>query len=104
VGRALYNKAISDIDADKVDMDQCRLGQTDQEGSPIRKPTRWMSNAPHILKALDKQCLGKHGWCKQGAAWVKHRPCYGAVAKAAAIYPMKMCRAILAGFIEEMGA
>ena len=68
----------------------------------MKKPTRWMSNAQCILDALHKRCPGRHGWCKQGSVWKKHRPCYGEVAKAAAIYPFKMCRAILEGLVEEM--
>ena len=35
-------------------------------------------------------------------AWKKHKPCYGSVAKEAAIYPFKMCRAILEGLVKEM--
>ena len=86
----------------KVEMDQCQLGQSDSAGSPIRKPTQWMSNGQHVVKALHKRCPGRGGWCQQGKAWKRHRPCYGAVAKAAAIYPFKMCRAILEGFVAEM--
>ena len=87
-----------------ISMDHCQLGQCDKEGHPVKKPTKWMSNSEHILKALDKQCPGKHGWCIQRGQWVQHRPCYGEVAKSAAIYPFHLCRAILEGLVAEMRA
>ena len=83
-----------------VDMHQCQFGQKDEFGNPIKKPTRWISNSKHILAALNKQCIGKKRWCLQGSEWKKHTPCYGKVAIAAAIYPFRLCKAILEGFAE----
>ena len=48
-----------------ITMDKCQLGQCDSEGDPVKKPTKWMSNSEHILKALNKRCPGKQGWCLQ---------------------------------------
>ena len=70
-----------------IDMDQCQLGQTDESGNPVKKPTRWLSNSSHILGALAKRCEGRNGWCNSDGLWRKHTPCYGQVATAAAIYP-----------------
>ena len=38
----------------------------------------------------------------QGDEWKRHTPCYGKVAASAAIYPFRLCRAILQGFVKEM--
>ena len=38
----------------------------------------------------------------QGDEWKCHTPCYGKTAASAAIYPFKLCRAILEGFVKEM--
>ena len=32
-----------------VDMHQCQLGQTDEWGNPVKKPTRWLSNSRRIF-------------------------------------------------------
>ena len=85
-----------------VDMDQCQMGQNDGCGNPVKKPTRWLSNSRHILEALKVKCKGWGGWCLQQGEWKHHTPCYGRVAASAAIYPFKLCRAILAGFVKEM--
>ena len=85
-----------------VTMDQCTLGQCDKDGRPVKKPTKWMSNSDFILRALDKRCQGRNGWCWQNGEWDRHSPCHGAVAKKAAIYPFKLCKAILEGLKEEM--
>ena len=34
-----------------VTMDQCTLGQCDQDRRPVKKPTKWMSNSDFILSA-----------------------------------------------------
>ena len=85
-----------------ISMDQCQFGQCDEYGAPVKKPTTWMSNSKHVLEALEKRCKGRGGWCPQEDGWARHRPCYGAVAKAAAVYPFKLCRAILEGLVKEM--
>ena len=85
-----------------IDMHQCQFGQQDEHGNPVKKPTRWLSNSKHILNKLNAQCQGRGGWCVQGGEWRRHTPCYGKVATAAAIYPFKLCKAILEGLAEEM--
>ena len=87
---------------DYIDMHQCQYGQVDGHGNPIKKPTRWMSNSKWILEALKERCKGWGGWCLQKDEWKTHAPCYGKVAANAAIYPFKLCRAILNGFVREM--
>ena len=39
--------------------DQCQYGQQTDSGEPIKKGTRWMSNAPCVLEALGKRCAGR---------------------------------------------
>ena len=95
-------KMLSTEGVHDIDMDQCQLGQKDESGNPVKKPTRWISNSKCILDALAWGCGGRHGWCDSDGQWRKHTPCHGRVATAAAIYPFRLCKAILQGLVEEM--
>ena len=57
----------------RIVADQCQLGQEDDNGDPIRKPTGFMSNSPILLRHLNRRCFGRHGLCSC--------PAGGAVAK-----------------------
>ena len=83
--------------------DQCQYGAVDKEGAPIKKPTRFMTNSAEIAKALGKRCTGRLGWCSRRRGG-RHALCSGETAKAAAIYPFALCRAILTGFRNQMTA
>lgn len=87
---------------DSIVMHQCQLGQCDETGRPVKKPTRWMSNSSCILNRLNLQCTGVKGWCSRNVEQEKHRPAFGKVAKQAAIYPFQLCRAILEGLKTEL--
>ena len=71
--------------------DQCRFGlqAKGEDGGyrPARKPTRFMSTAPEVLRALGLRCRGDH----------KHVHLLQGRAAAAAVYPRRLCRAILRG-------
>ena len=60
-----------------------------------------MTNCAGIAKALTKVCKGKGGFCsrRQGG---KHILCNGKVARQAAVFPMRLCHAILAGLRNEL--
>ena len=78
--------------------DQCQYGQQSADGVAIKKPTGWMSNSEELLKALSRRCghreLGRCSRPKGG----QHQICSGSrVTRAAAVYPMKLCKAILVG-------
>ena len=81
--------------------DQCQYNAQDTLGNPIRKPTKFMTNSPHIAKALSKRCAGRLGECSRAKGGT-HALCNGERAKAAAIYPFALCRAILTGFRNQM--
>ena len=68
----------------RVNGDQCQFGQQTAAGSPVKKPTGWMSNAEEILHMLRLRCTGRGGKCRrrQGGA---HVTCSGEVAKRVAI-------------------
>ena len=52
-----------------------------------------------------EQEMQRLGWLVlAGDEWKTHAPCYGKGAASAAIYPFKLCRAILNGFVKEMKA
>ena len=63
----------------------------DGEWKPVRKATRFMSSSEAVLKKLQKRCNRDH----------EHQHLTGGRAKAAAIYPPMLCRAILRGIEEQ---
>jgi hypothetical protein len=83
--------------------DMCQYGmeQTDENGQvrPVKKPTRWMSNAPHILSALDRRCGRDDQDPEQ-----KHQHVHliGGRARAAQVYPIKLCQCILKGLRDQL--
>ena len=81
--------------------DQCMYEAADKDGDPIKKPTKFMTNSPCIAKALSLRCSGRLGWCSRTKGG-RHALCNGERAKAAAIYPFALCRAILTGFRNQM--
>ena len=54
---------------------------------PARKETRFMSSSVEVLRGLSRRCEGDH----------VHQPLLGGRARAAAVYPPALCRAILRG-------
>ena len=61
----------------RIRADQCMHGRESDDGSPIKKPTGFMSNAPRLLDALNKRCFGRRGLCSRPSGR-KGRPksCY----------------------------
>jgi hypothetical protein len=72
--------------------DACRFGMTamDRNGvqGPVKKPTRWASNAPLVLEELGLKCEGQHP---------QHVRLLGGRAAQAAIYPPELIAAIISG-------
>ena len=87
----------------RVLSDQCQYGQETREGEPVKKPTGWLSNSPEILKALRKKCYGRSGRCTRPGGG-DHVVASGRVAREAAVYPFKLCRAILQGCVRQLRA
>ena len=77
-------------------MDMCQFGMTTPnsrgEPTPAKKPTRWLTNSPCLAEQLERHCPGTH----------IHEPLLGGRAKAAQIYPPKLCSAIVAGFAAQL--
>ena len=85
----------------RVDADQCQLGQQDDLGQPIRKPTGFMSNSPEILRALSVQCQGRRGACTRPQGG-RHVQCIGVRARRAAIFQDELCLAMLRGLKRQL--
>ena len=88
----------------RVTGDQCQYGAEVQfgknQGLPVKKPTGFLSNGPHILDALRVRCSGTSGECSRGKGG-KHQECSGRVASDAARYPPQLCKAIIKGIQQE---
>jgi len=100
-GRAALADLLRDERVQTVTGDQCQYGQGAQCGDPIRKPTRWMSNSPEILKKLGRRCTGRGGACSRRRGG-RHVTASGRLAREAAVYPFKLCRAILEGCRDQL--
>ena len=77
----------------KATCDQCMYGCADAAGSPVKKPTSFMMNAPQLAKELGDRCNGRHGKCGRPEGCT-HAQCRGRTARMAAIYHFKLCSAI----------
>ena len=81
--------------------DQCQYGSEDLQGSPIKKPTKFLTNAPELAKELKARCSGRSGECSRPGGG-QHAQCRGKTARMAAVYHFKLCRAILVGFRNQL--
>ena len=84
-------------------IDQCLYGCETPQGEPIKKPTKWITNSAEIAKQLSRRCQGKDGDCSRSGGGT-HQQCRGKIARMAAVYPFKLCRAILVGFRNQLRA
>ena len=80
--------------------DRCQYGKTSRHGQTVRKPIGWMSNAPEVLKELNRRCQGRGGACSIGG--LPHATASGRVAREAAVYPFKLCEVILKGMRNQL--
>ena len=85
--------------------DQCQFGAEarsgPEKGSPIKKPSGFMTNSEGIGKSLDVQCKGRGGACSRPGGG-RHVQCSGRVAREAQRYPRGLCRAILHGIRNQL--
>ena len=58
----------------------------------VKKPTKFLTNAPHVAKWLDRKCPGDH----------HHVALIGGRAKACEMYPVKLCEAIVQGLRDHL--
>ena len=89
------------LGVDRTTCHQCQYGAASESGDPIRKATRFMSNCSSILDELSKRCSGRQGECSRRAGG-HHALCLGKTEKLAAIYPFKLCTAILRGLSRQL--
>ena len=82
-------------------IDQCMYGSETPGGEPIKKPTRFITNSAEMIKQLSQRCLGKNGDCSRARGGT-HQQCRGRIARMAAVYSFKLCRAILVGFRNQL--
>ena len=91
----------------KVRADQCQFGQEiksgQHKGAPINKPTGFMTNSECIAKVLSRTCQGRNGQCSRPTGG-KHQLCSSVHARRAAIYPPRLCRAIIKGIMDQLKA
>ena len=94
-------KLMSEAGVVQATADQCQYGSQAPDGSPVKKPTTFLTNSPELAKELSTRCSGKKGECSRPGGGT-HTQCRGKVARAAAIYHFKLCRAILVGFRNQL--
>ena len=77
----------------RVRADQCEYGLA-VKGISNKKPTDFMVNTEHLARKLSKRCQGQH----------KHQPLMGGLARLAQEYPEELCKAMIQGAEESLGA
>ena len=85
---------MSEVGVETAACDQCQYGSESFDGSPVKKPTKFLTNAPELAKKLRKRCVARDGTCNRS----------GRVARKAAVYDFKLCRATLTGFRDQLRA
>ena len=85
--------------------DQCQYGaeaiRGPSKGSPIMKPTGFMTNSDAVAASLSLRCSALGGMCSRPKGG-RHQQCAGQHAKDAQVYPKGLCRAVLKGVTEQM--
>ena len=85
----------------RVTCDQCIYGCEAEDNSPVKKPTSFSTNAPELGRELSTRGRGRVGLCSRPEGGV-HTQCRGKTARLAAMYHLKLCRAILVGFRRQL--
>ena len=68
----------------KSTCDQCVYGCESEDGSPVKKPTSFMTNSSKLVRELSARCGGRGGHCSRLEGG-QHRQCRGRTARMAAI-------------------
>ena len=92
---------MGEMNVETATCDQCMYGCTSADGSPVKKPTTFLTNAPELAKRLRVRCKGKGGSCMRPGGG-SHAQCRGKTARMAAVYDLKLCRANLVGFRDQL--
>ena len=100
-GRAPMSDLVRDERVHRVVGDQCQYNQESFKGDPVKKATGWLSNSVEVLKKLNKRCESRTSLCSRPKGG-RHATASGRVAREAAIYPFRLCRAILEGCRNQM--
>ena len=94
---------MAEPDVETAVCDQCMYGGQSFDGSPVKKPTMFLTNAAELAKRLRTRCTGRDGKCGRSAGG-DHAQCLGKVARKAVVYDFKLCRSILVGFRDQLRA
>ena len=89
-------KLLDRADVGTVVADMCQFGMEmkDDDGvmKPVLKPTRWLSNSPYLLHALNRRCNHEH----------EHTNLIRGRARKAQVYPHRLCTSILRGLRRQL--
>lgn len=85
-------KLAAHADVKTVTCDQCMFGLNVDGTGLNRKRTRWLSNMPPVLKALEVRCDHSHF----------HTPLMGGEPRRAQVYPEKLCATIAKSIMEHL--
>ena len=97
------NKLMGEPGVETSVCDQCMYHCKTLEGAPVKKPTQFLTNSPELAKALRVRCTGRGGECSRPGGGVRVQ-CRRKIARRAAVYDFKLCRAILVGFWDQLRA
>ena len=96
----VVEKILSEPRVTRVTCDQCRYGCEEEDGCPIKQPTRFMTNAVELARECSARCNGRGGRGGQcgNPEGGTHKQFRSKTARLAGVYHFKLCRAILVWF------
>ena len=90
-------KVLSEEGVVRARCDQCLYGCESEAKKTVKKPTTFMTNSPEVARQLEKRCKCRGG-DRSRPQEGRHTRCRGKIARMAALYHFKLCRAILVFF------
>ncbi len=92
-------------DMERVMSHLCQFEYQDpRDGSPLKKPTYFMSNSEEVLANLERKCTGQDGMCSR-ARGGRHTQIAGRrLTRHSQIYSDEVCKAMLQGMINQLKA
>ena len=94
---------MSEVGVEMATCDQCQYGMASPSGDPMKKPTSFLTNSLHVAAQLRRRCTGRGGACSRDGGG-RHVHCRGKLARLAAVYHFRLCRAMFVGIRKQLDA
>ena len=93
----LFTTLLGDARVVQAILDQCQVGLVDPEGSPTKKPTRFIASHINLIRRLRLRCNGEHIH-----ALLAGNVCGYSRCKYAQVWPRRLVELLAAGIVETL--